>query len=192
MGVRGSTPRSAGAHAASNVKISAEKVFSAPRDLRIGVLLGLILVSAWGVLFLLYQIIKQQGRFCCSGLVGEVGRNIEELSTGRRDCLREHGVTALDAHLLVPAGANEMGQPLGVVGIGLVGPRIERALGSPSVKAYHRQPTFTQFRPEPGGQRPGIEADPTAPGACLQMAVSSSSGWLAHLPRQTRPRFVRT
>lgn len=27
-----------------------------------GVLLGLILVSAWGVLFLLYQIIKQQGR----------------------------------------------------------------------------------------------------------------------------------
>jgi hypothetical protein len=27
-----------------------------------GVLLGLVLVSAWGVLFLLYQIIKQQGR----------------------------------------------------------------------------------------------------------------------------------
>ncbi len=33
-------------------------------------------------------------------------------STGRRDRFREHGVTALDAHLLVPAGANEMCQPL--------------------------------------------------------------------------------
>ncbi len=53
-----------------------------------------------------------------------------------------------------------MRQSLGVVGIGLVGPHIERALGRPSIKAYHRQPTFTQFRPEPGGQRPGLEADP--------------------------------
>jgi hypothetical protein len=56
---------------------------------------------------------------------------------------------------------------IGVVGIGLVGPHIKRALGLPSIKAYHRQPTFTQFRPEPGGQRPGLEADPNRTGACL-------------------------
>ena len=103
---------------------------------------------------------KAEGLHQSADLIGEVGRNIEKLSTGGRDRLREHGVAALDAHLLVPAGANEMRQPIGVVGIGLVGPHIERALGSPSIKAYHRQPTFTQFRPEPGGQRPGLEADP--------------------------------
>src|SRR5205807_6925158 len=56
---------------------------------------------------------------------------------------------------------------IGVVGIGLVSPHIERALGLPSIKAYHRQPTFTQFRPEPGGQRPVWRPIRTAPGAAV-------------------------
>src|SRR4029077_6996873 len=94
---------------------------------------------------------KAEGLHQSADLIGEVGRNIEKLSTGGRDRLREHGVAALDAHLLVPAGANEMRQPIGVVGIGLVGPHIERALGLPSITAYHRQPTFTRFR---RGSRP--------------------------------------
>src|SRR5580700_5078917 len=48
---------------------------------------------------------KAEGLHQSADLVGEVGRNIEELSTGRRDRFREHGVAALDAHFLVPAGA---------------------------------------------------------------------------------------
>ena len=43
-----------------------------------GVLLGLVLVSAWGVLFLLYQIIKSirsssSGDACCSGWMTSSG-----------------------------------------------------------------------------------------------------------------------
>jgi hypothetical protein len=60
-------------------------------------------------------------------MIGKVGRNIEKLSTGGRDRLREHGVAALDAHLLVPAGANEMRQPIGVAGLNGQG----RAAGRP-------------------------------------------------------------
>src|ERR1700730_3058105 len=130
---------------------------------------------------------KAEGLHQSADLIGKVGRNIEKLSTGGRERLREHGVAALDAHLLVPAGANEMRQPIGVVGIGLVGPHIERALGLPSIKAYHRSRRLLSSVQSQVVNGPVSRPIRTAPGACLQMAVSSSSGWLAHLPRQTRP-----
>jgi hypothetical protein len=38
-----------------------------------------------------------------------------------------------------------MCQPLGVMGIGLVGPHIERALGSPSIKAFLGSPRLRSF-----------------------------------------------
>jgi hypothetical protein len=52
-----------------------------------------------------------------------------------------------------------MRQPIGVVGIGLVGPHIERALGLPSIKAYHRQRLLSSVQSQVVNG-PGLEADP--------------------------------
>ena len=78
----------------------------------------------------------------------------------------EPGLRPLRRHLPIPAGAGELRQALGVVGVGLVHPAGERRLGPTCVDDRHRQAGRRQLTVQPARLPAGLQRPPpTASGA---------------------------
>ncbi len=90
------------------------------------------------------------------------------------------------------ANLGEMGQAIGVIGVGLVRRHVERRLGGPRINAYRRQAFGAERMKEPDGQRAGSNTTRSGATACLRISAASNLGSEAHLPRHTRLPSRRT
>ena len=93
-------------------------------------------------------------------LIGQFSRNPDKAPSSCNQRADQHTVVALHANLAVEADLGEMGQAVGVIGVGLVRCHVQRRLGMSCIDADGRKPFGAQRMVKPDGQRAGLEHDP--------------------------------
>ena len=73
-------------------------------------------------------------------LVGQLGRDLDQSGPRGHQRADQHAVIALHPHLAVEADLGQMGQAIGIVGVGFVRRHVEGGLGMAGIDADRRQP----------------------------------------------------
>src|SRR3954447_10391534 len=102
-----------------------------------------------------------------SDLILELDPNANEHLAGGEQRADLVAGSALDADLLEPTRANDLGQGRCVVPIRLVRPHFERGVRMARIHADHGQAFCVELVPEPHGERSRLHPDPHQAGSIL-------------------------
>lgn len=93
-------------------------------------------------------------------LVGELGLDSDQLGSRCHQRAGQHAFEAFDPDLTIKADLGEMGEPIGIIGVGLVRSHVEGRLSVTRIYADDGQPFGSERMVEPYRQRAGFEDDP--------------------------------
>src|SRR6185295_1002473 len=92
-------------------------------------------------------------------VVGQLRGHADQLPAGAQQGAQSMGLEGFDVDAAVPAGADDLRQPFGVIAVSLVELHGQSSLGVASVETDHLQATTTQFVHEPRHQRTSLNTD---------------------------------
>ena len=94
-------------------------------------------------------------------MVGQSGCHAHELRPRAENCPRAVAIERLDVNRPIPAGANDLGQSLGVILIVLVDLHLEPGARMPRVEANHLEAEIAQFMHNPWRHGAGFDPYPS-------------------------------
>jgi hypothetical protein len=94
-------------------------------------------------------------------MVGQSGCHAHELRPRAENCSRTVASERLDVNRPIPAGANDLGQSLGVILIILVDLHFERGARMPRIEANHLEAEIAQFMHNPWRHGAGFDPYPS-------------------------------